>query len=354
MSPEYAGALGLARRGARRLRQGLGRHLRRLSGPPALILLYHRVAQPAVDPWGIAVSPEHFAQHLDVLRRLARPVTLQGVLAGKGARVALTFDDGYADNLHAALPLLERSGVPATIFVVSGALEQARPFWWDELALLLLGSHPVPEHLELTLGEGEYVGQLETQVPGTLALPAPWQRWRAEAGPGGGPRERLYLELYWRLRALRAPEREDALHALRGWAGMGQHGESELGPHHRPLTGEELARLAAHPLIEIGAHTVTHPPLADLGREAQRGEIMGSKAQLEEVLGQPVTGFSLPHGSSNEHTASLVREAGFGRACTSVSGAVRRNTSPLALPRFNVEDWNGEQFEARLRRHLTG
>jgi peptidoglycan/xylan/chitin deacetylase (PgdA/CDA1 family) len=49
--------------------------------------------------------------------------------------VAITFDDGYADLLANAKPLLERADVPATAFVVAGGL--GRPFWWDELAALL-------------------------------------------------------------------------------------------------------------------------------------------------------------------------------------------------------------------------
>ncbi len=104
----------------------------------ALILGYHRVADVAHDPHLMCVSPQHFAAQLEALRRFAHTVSLQELVLGlqNGAlprrAVALTFDDGYADVLYHAWPLLERYEIPATVFVVSGCL--GREFWWDESA----------------------------------------------------------------------------------------------------------------------------------------------------------------------------------------------------------------------------
>src|SRR5204863_340481 len=78
-----------------------------------LILIYHRVAAVPVDPWGLAVSPKHFAEHLDVLRRTRHPMPLATFVSRIAERtlprnaVAITFDDGYADNLLAAKPGLD-------------------------------------------------------------------------------------------------------------------------------------------------------------------------------------------------------------------------------------------------------
>src|SRR5690606_36408110 len=132
---------GLAmRRGTRTLTRWWGRRFR----PQALILLYHRVTTLENDPWSLAVTPEHFAEHMEVLRRYTYPLPLrdlvQRVRTGRfpEGSVAITFDDGYRDNLYAAKPLLERHEIPATVFIATGYTGREREFWWDELEALLL------------------------------------------------------------------------------------------------------------------------------------------------------------------------------------------------------------------------
>ena len=114
------------------------------SNSTALILMYHRVAEAHADPFSLAVSRCHFAEHLEILQAHAHPMRMPGLLAALAAGtmpprpVVLTFDDGYADNLHQALPLLERFGVPATVFVSTGFLDSPREMWWDELERIFL------------------------------------------------------------------------------------------------------------------------------------------------------------------------------------------------------------------------
>src|SRR5205814_1087364 len=115
------------------------------------ILMYHRIAAPAADPQLLCVSPENFKEHLDVLQRYWRPVSLLQLaieLETGGVRrrtVCVTFDDGYADNANTAAPLMHRQDIPATIFVVTGAVSSARPiFWIDELEQLVLRNPALP------------------------------------------------------------------------------------------------------------------------------------------------------------------------------------------------------------------
>src|SRR5215211_2513756 len=123
--------------------------------PRGLILMYHRVAESDLDPWGLSVSPAHFAEQLEVIRRYFRPTSLQDLTkrhqAGKvpNRSIILTFDDGYADNLLIARSLLERYDVPATVFLVTGAILEERNFWWDELEWALLRPGTLPDKLEL-------------------------------------------------------------------------------------------------------------------------------------------------------------------------------------------------------------
>jgi peptidoglycan/xylan/chitin deacetylase (PgdA/CDA1 family) len=126
----------------------------------AVILMYHRIGDPGCDPWRLAVRPKRFAEHLDVLRRNAQPFGLRRLAKelGEGTlkpgTIAVTFDDGYANNLYEAKPLLERHEVPATVFVTSGMVGRNREFWWDELEAILLAPRKLPQALHLEI-EGQ-------------------------------------------------------------------------------------------------------------------------------------------------------------------------------------------------------
>jgi hypothetical protein len=131
-----------------------------------MILMYHRVAEVGLDPWGLNVSPDHFAEHLEVIRAYFHPLGLQALLEehreGKMPvrSVTLTFDDGYADNLYTARPLLERYEIPATVFLITEHLAGGRNFWWDELEWALLHPKRLPERLELKINSSSCEWQL--------------------------------------------------------------------------------------------------------------------------------------------------------------------------------------------------
>src|SRR5262245_6982 len=119
-----------------------------------MILMYHRVSDLACDPWSRAVAPDRFAEQLAVLRDHAQDLQVCRLtdLASPGRpqrQVVITFDDGYADNLFEARPLLERYDCPATVFLVSGDIDGTREFWWDELSQIFLEPNTLPESLDL-------------------------------------------------------------------------------------------------------------------------------------------------------------------------------------------------------------
>src|SRR3954469_24009177 len=130
--------------------QRLTGRLRRYLSSNAVILMYHRVADLDADPWGLSVSPTHFEEHLRVLRSLGTVMSLtqlvDGLQQGRIPRraVVVTFDDGYADNVEVALPLLEQHRVSSTVFLASGAIDRQREFWWDELERILLQPGRLP------------------------------------------------------------------------------------------------------------------------------------------------------------------------------------------------------------------
>lgn len=333
----------------------LVRRIRNALSPGALILMYHRVAELSSDPHRLAVTPRHFAEHLAILRERAPVIRLEELVrrlqAGSRAdrAIILTFDDGYADNLAHAKPLLERHEVPATVFVSTGYVGQSREFWWDELERLVLQPATLPRTLELRvrgetlrrdLGEGATLGRAQRRAYGG---------WHLGAASDPSPRHSLYRALYGLLHGLTIAEREAVLDGLRVWSGIGP----AVRATHRVLTRAELRELGTGGLVEIGAHSVTHPALADLAAPRQRHEIQESRRFLEDTLGAPVRSIAYPHGSYSHTTDALVREAGFEAACTSRQGVVRRGADPFQLPRIQVRDGSGVALARTLAAWLS-
>src|SRR3990167_9108992 len=103
-----------------------------------IVLIYHRVADVGSDPHKLCVSPKNFKEQIKYLKENFNIVPLYEVIQDladgqiKSGSVAITFDDGYADTLHAALPILEKFGVPATIFVTVGSIGLPESFYWEK------------------------------------------------------------------------------------------------------------------------------------------------------------------------------------------------------------------------------
>lgn len=335
------------RRLARRLWSRVTRH--------AAILLYHRVAEDRHDPWSLCVSPRHFAQHLEVLARHHHAVTLAALQSELQQRrmpqrsIVITFDDGYADNLHSALPLLEHWGLPATVFVASWWVGKRRAFWWDDLERLLLRPAALPASLQLYATGGWHRWSLAETSVDLMAE----RRDRCDQTADPDFRRSLHQSVYDLLRPLPHGERENLLADLRAWARADPDGRSSS----RPLDLDELQNMARCELIEVGAHTVHHPQLAGLSATEQQAEIEGSKRFLEDVINQPVRSFAYPFGKPTDYTSetiALTRNAGFTGACSNFPGPVRRTTDCFQLPRFYVTDCDGDEFSRRLSGWLAG
>jgi len=319
--------------------------LRLLGGnrrPRALILLYHRVTELAADPFRLAVTPRHFEEHLEVLLNLGPPLRLADLVARlKTDEIpdrawAITFDDGYADNLHNALPILENHRVPATFFLTSGYIGEPVEFWWDDLDRMLVDSRSLPAVLELDSG-------------------GHCHRWNPDATAAAQTSDRqvVYRAVYQLLRPLPHPQRRLLLDRLATQVGVG----TAARPTHRVMTADEVARLGRNPWVDIGAHTVTHPWLISLPLAAQRTEILDSRTRLETLTGRPVAGFSYTHGSPHDYSAAtvqLVRDAGYAFACSVALSArpVSAGDDCFQLPRTMVPDLDRAGFRRRLRSAL--
>jgi peptidoglycan/xylan/chitin deacetylase (PgdA/CDA1 family) len=339
-----------------RIRQAASRLARRFlfPGPRPLVLMYHRVTDVKMDPWGLAVTPRRFAEHLAVVRRTRFPLRLvelaRRLRSGTLPRnaVCLTFDDGYVDNLLAAKPRLAAADVPATLFLPTGYVGRAAEFWWDELARLLL------------VEDGPR--QLAIDVPGEQTSSRPRRRrlafelgraaenpaapgWKAWSEPPATARQAAYIAIWRALRPLPEHERETLLADIRSKFCSGRTHADTLD---RPMTRPEVIELLKGGLLDIGAHGVTHPALTALPSAARDRELTESKAACEELLGAPVSAFAYPYGDFDRNVRAAVRSAGFECACSTMPGSISRFSDLLALPRVHVLNWDGAEFEKAL------
>jgi len=296
-------------------------------GPSAVVLTYHRVADLASDPQLLAVSCANFASQAEVLSKRFRVVPLAELVEGVRSRslvdgaIAITFDDGYADNLENAAPVLAAHGLPATVFVSSGYLGSDREFWWDDVERIVLAD-------EL----GRHWNALEP--PSTTA-------------------QREYLDLMRVIHNAPAHEREATLSAARERFGI--HPEARAS--HRPMTDDEAARLAAIPGIDIGGHTVDHEVLSALSPERQAETIASDRNALESVTRSAVATFSYPYGQRGDFTREterMVAEAGYAGAVANYPGLVKTWTDPYRIPRFVVRDWDAPEFARRIDAWFAG
>ncbi|CAN5822005.1 N/A [soil metagenome] len=296
--------------------------------PPIVILLYHRVTTLAADPQQLAVSPEHFRAQLLLLKHHLPILRFEEDWSRvKQPAVVITFDDGYADNLYEALPILEELQVPATFFICVGQIGTQQEFWWDELERILLGDRFYPA--SFTLEDAQY-----------------GQSWPTATNDD---RQQLYDQLHPLIKQVDAPQWTKWLAQLRVWANLDDQGRHS----HRAMTSTELQQFAQSPLVTIGAHTLTHSRLAAQSAARQAEEIQGSKQKLEAWLARPVPTFSYPFGGRhdyNQQTLAVCKTSGFTKVAANYAGQAHRWSDRYQLPRQLVRDWAPERFAQALAR----
>jgi len=313
---------------------------RRRRGAPVhgAILLYHRVAAIDDDPLALSVSPAHFAGQLEALIAQWTPAPLEAVVAGDAgpSAVAITFDDGYMDNLLGALPALALTGVPATVFVSTGHVRDGTGFWWDEVGPLVAA------------GAAAGSGVLEVDLPGGRRAWAPDDAASAAA---------VRAQVHAALQPCDRPTIDGALMELRSWAGRPPVATAPP-ERDRPLTVDELRALAAAGPFAVAAHGRTHVSLAHAAPATRAAELRGSADDLEAWLGPRPRAFSYPFGvpgaDVDAATRAAARDAGYDLAVINAPGLVRAGGDPFALPRLAVPDVDGAAFARWLSAALPG
>jgi peptidoglycan/xylan/chitin deacetylase (PgdA/CDA1 family) len=305
------------------------RRARRKLQPGPLILGYHRIASADWDPQHLSICPKNFAEQLEILKCAARATTIKDVAKtirnGRALDTAfvVTFDDGYADTLTEALPLIERYGVPASVFVTTDII--GKPFWWCEIEHWIKRAESLPASISIAAGQQAF-------------------RWR-KISDARKERARLLQGLGDFFRALPSSLHDAALGEVRGALGGDLVGES----HIRAMTAGQVEQLSKSKLIQVGSHLVTHTPMDRLVVDEQRRELDESKRVLEEITGGVVDSFAYPNSIVTKKAPSLARKLGYRAGVAGQADTVRPGCNPYLLPRVWPGDWDGDRFARWLR-----
>jgi peptidoglycan/xylan/chitin deacetylase (PgdA/CDA1 family) len=278
--------------------------------------ILHEEVNAAVFDWQMALVKSFF--HVlpldEAVGRLQR-----GTLPPRA--IAITFDDGYADNTVVALPILKRHRLPATFFIATDFLDGGR-MWNDsiietfrrapgdvlDLVHLGLGRHPIGT-----------IPQRRTAIDAVIAQ----VKYRS------------------------AKARSEVVEALRASAAVSL-------PTNLMMSSDQVRALHRSGM-SIGGHTRSHPILASLSEEEAREEIIVGRQVLADIIGEPVALFAYPNGRPGAdydgRHARLVRDAGFAAAVTTSWGAARRGSDIFQLPRFTPWDRSPGRFILRLVRN---
>lgn len=293
------------------------------------IFIFHRVL-PQADP---LLPFEPSAEEFDwIVRFISRTFTVLPLSEAASrlkdgtlppAAATITFDDGYADNLLVAWPILKRYGAPATFFIATSFLEGGR-MWNDDvieafrfsrkdeldLSEFDLGIHQLTDTTSRVNGYEYVLGKLK------------------------------YFEHRLRSEISREIARRCEVPAI-----------AELMMTHPQL------RLLHSEGAEIGAHTRTHPILERLDDAVAKKEIESGKQELEVLVGSAVRVFAYPNGvpgrDCSARHAEMVRQAGFDAAVSTRQACATSTSDIFLLPRVTPWDRTPLRFAMRSMMNLS-
>lgn len=316
----------------------VARRLPVVRGDGWLALCYHRVSDEAdvPDPW-LVVGTETFRRQIETLRRSYELVTARELAAelsagGRPRRplCAITFDDGYADNLYAGLPVLERLGAPATLFVATDAMTGGA-LWYERVGAIVKGA-------------------LARGARGELAAVAAESLGRAPTGDEGAVE--LARDLCAAFKKLPSAERRSRVDALQS-----RLGPPEPGALPGFLSWDEVRELVRAGW-EIGNHTRTHPILPEAPDAEAEEEIRSSHETLCRELGAAPVGFAYPNGDTDDRIVERVRAAGYRYAVVALPRQARP-ADPYRVARRCISDhdsagWSGSFSSASFLAEVEG
>jgi peptidoglycan/xylan/chitin deacetylase (PgdA/CDA1 family) len=294
-----------------------------------LVLGWHNATGTYGFPSAEGAAQRGLAQQMKTLARIANVLPLEQALAQlkageklPGRAVALTFDDGYRDNLEVAAPLLERLGLPATFFLVPRLLSGEADAWWETIGWALQSSSRTSLRWE----------DVSVSLNGHQA------------------RDAAYSEVVKRLKLRDQAARDRAMGEL-----------LELldppGEHPNLFMDWDGARELVKRGFSVQSHTSSHVILSREGPERQRHELTDARHELERELGVRISTIAYPHGGTQDYTSETVAiaaEAGYSWGVTTREAFTTSATSPLEIRRCVVYPERGVVDLLAQLRYLLG
>ena len=291
-----------------------------------LILYYHRVHAVADPLRPSDVDADTFDWQMRILARYFTPLALDKAMhllrCGElpANAVCVTFDDGYADNVEVALPILQRWDVPATFFLTTGYFGDG--CMWNDRVIELLRKVDTQKLMLSRLGLGEYdLSSMEARLHSVNSV-------------------------LRKLKYLPFPERKMQIERLQSLL--------DLDVSYSPMMRADQVTELIQAGMGVGAHTINHPILSKIPFEEAKQEIEVGKQQLEELASQEVTLFAYPNGVPGEDYSAehvrLVKEAGFDAAFSTAWAAAQHTNDFMQVPRIAPWDNTALRFYLRLLR----
>ena len=290
-----------------------------------IVLCYHRISNCFDDFNLMNVSIDNFRDQMMYISKMYQTISLAEVvnedINDTKVKVAVTFDDGYADVYENVLPILEKYSVPATVFITTDNIDSNKENWPDEVMRCCI--QPCVFHSEY---------RMNNSVIST--------EWNTSSLQG---RIDLYNSINAILSRLPNNIRSKEITKLREWAGY----SSAARESRRILTSLEIEELSKNSLITIGSHTQTHPLLSYLDRREIRIELEQSKRKLEKIVGEEIDFFAYPYGGRQSYDLSVIKilkELGYKKAFTTMPKNIDANDSMYTLPRCVVYNYALSEF----------
>ena len=308
-----------------------------LFSPTALVLCYHsvsdkRIEQSAVISTGITVDADLFEQQMSILRKEYHPITLDDIADSleRGTKfprraVAVTFDDGFADNYHIAAPIMEKYDIRGAIYLAVDAVRRQELPWYCRLHYLF---HQAAENKLL------------------FTDPESGRDWHCARPEEKNDAERFYAQSCVVLDGEQQRQRISQIESYFGYK------LDLLKPSPGMMTFEQAKELRRRGHI-IGSHTLSHGTAGLLTAEQLHREIGGAHQILEQESGEPVEHFSYPHPYQidpqwNADSLKETQRLGYKTVVLTRQGLIRQAENPLLLPRLYIGNDSAEQFRWHL------